>query len=623
MEIESLHKKYDVQKHAHSIKTHVIQIQQWVSDISATRALDGLDDGLKEAKVHYEKTLEEIEGMRRHYLEEGEDKQAKKLESLKEKVKSYYITGLKMANIYIQEGPAGGNKFMETFDKVAESLQVELVPLVEEIDLEVAGLIKSSHTKIEGISYLGGWLPMTIAITTVILSLLFSRKIKECLSSIALSLRKNSTELEKYSVALSENSAVLSTTSEQQASSIDQTVSSVNEISEIVNKNAENAKNSLGIVLNNQKATESGIQKIESLMHVIEDITSTNEKIMSELSENNKDIEKILKIISDIAEKTEVINDIVFQTKLLSFNASVEAARAGEHGKGFAVVAEEVGNLAGMSGGAAAEINEILNLGMGQVSEIVKKTQSKVDEMIEVGNKKAVNAKTIIGKSKEELDEMLERVEGISKVMRDISGSSQQQAVGVSEVNHAMLHLGEVTNQNAAVARGTLKYSDDLRSQADDLNSAVKSLMLLLEGEKGEIAEFKWDDKLMIGNTEMDNEHKELVVKMNKFISALNQSNKSDIKKCFGELAEYTGEHFKNEEALMAKYGYEGLEDHKKIHQDLIDKVHHYAGLIDIGKYNSYELADFLTKWLAAHIMGIDTRYAREIRGKSMRKEAS
>ena len=35
-----------------------------------------------------------------------------------------------------------------------------------------------------------------------------------------------------------------------------------------------------------------------------------------------------------------VINDIVFQTKLLSFNASVEAARAGESGKGFAVVAE-------------------------------------------------------------------------------------------------------------------------------------------------------------------------------------------------------------------------------------------------------------------------------------------
>jgi len=40
------------------------------------------------------------------------------------------------------------------------------------------------------------------------------------------------------------------------------------------------------------------------------------------------------------------MNDIVFQTKLLSFNASVEAARAGIHGKGFAVVADEVGNLA-------------------------------------------------------------------------------------------------------------------------------------------------------------------------------------------------------------------------------------------------------------------------------------
>ncbi|MBC7465119.1 MAG: hypothetical protein H7256_03945 [Bdellovibrio sp.] len=50
--------------------------------------------------------------------------------------------------------------------------------------------------------------------------------------------------------------------------------------------------------------------------------------------------------MEEIGNKTKVINDIVFQTKLLSFNASVEAARAGEHGKGFAVVAEEVGKLA-------------------------------------------------------------------------------------------------------------------------------------------------------------------------------------------------------------------------------------------------------------------------------------
>jgi methyl-accepting chemotaxis protein len=78
---------------------------------------------------------------------------------------------------------------------------------------------------------------------------------------------------------------------------------------------------------------------------------------MNQINYSNEQMSEIVKVIQEIETKTKVINDIVFQTKLLSFNASVEAARAGEQGKGFAVVAEEVGNLAQMSGNAAKEIS--------------------------------------------------------------------------------------------------------------------------------------------------------------------------------------------------------------------------------------------------------------------------
>ena len=79
---------------------------------------------------------------------------------------------------------------------------------------------------------------------------------------------------------------------------------------------------------------------------------------------------EILGYIKSIEEKTKVINDIVFQTKLLSFNASVEAARAGEQGKGFAVVAEEVGNLATMSGTSAEEISKLLESSISHIESI-------------------------------------------------------------------------------------------------------------------------------------------------------------------------------------------------------------------------------------------------------------
>ena len=35
---------------AHELKLSVVQVQQWLTDISATRGLDGLNDGFDEAK---------------------------------------------------------------------------------------------------------------------------------------------------------------------------------------------------------------------------------------------------------------------------------------------------------------------------------------------------------------------------------------------------------------------------------------------------------------------------------------------------------------------------------------------------------------------------------------------
>lgn len=72
-----------------------------------------------------------------------------------------------------------------------------------------------------------------------------------------------------------------------------------------------------------------------------------------------------------------MINEIVFQTKLLSFNATVEAARAGENGKGFSVVAVEIGKLEQISGNAAKEISELLYNSTKPVSETIENNKIK------------------------------------------------------------------------------------------------------------------------------------------------------------------------------------------------------------------------------------------------------
>ena len=43
------HKEISVLNRAHELKLAVVQVQQWLTDISATRGRDGLDDGFDEA----------------------------------------------------------------------------------------------------------------------------------------------------------------------------------------------------------------------------------------------------------------------------------------------------------------------------------------------------------------------------------------------------------------------------------------------------------------------------------------------------------------------------------------------------------------------------------------------
>ena len=78
-----------------------------------------------------------------------------------------------------------------------------------------------------------------------------------------------------------------------------------------------------------------GKASVDELLSAFLEIYKSMQGLIEEIHANNKQTLGILDSISTINSKTKMINDIVFQTKLLSFNASVEAARAGEFGKGF------------------------------------------------------------------------------------------------------------------------------------------------------------------------------------------------------------------------------------------------------------------------------------------------
>jgi methyl-accepting chemotaxis protein len=95
-----------------------------------------------------------------------------------------------------------------------------------------------------------------------------------------------------------------------------------------------------------QKSLESTL-KVSSFTEQGDRTLTAMGSSYKQIEDASVNLEQIHELFNGINDKLKFIDEIVFQTKLLSFNASVEAERAGEHGRGFAVVAQEVGTLAG------------------------------------------------------------------------------------------------------------------------------------------------------------------------------------------------------------------------------------------------------------------------------------
>jgi methyl-accepting chemotaxis protein len=303
-----------------------------------------------------------------------------------------------------------------------------------------------------------------------------SLKLELIIENLSQSSIEVSSETEKIATA----SGQLALAVNQQSASLQETSTSIEEISAIVTKNSDHAKEAHVISARCLKTVESGSEVITELIESINTISIGTNNIAVQINLTNQEIQKVVDIIIEIGQRTKVINDIVFQTKLLSFNASVEAARAGEAGKGFAVVAEEVGNLATMSGNAAHEISSMLNESVQSVTSIVENSKNRIQILLEESKLKVENGLGISSKCKDVFQEVLVNTINISKMISDISNSSFEQGQGIIEINKAVVQLDSVTFQNSETTVEFKKAADTLSTQVNSLNQIINNLHLVV-----------------------------------------------------------------------------------------------------------------------------------------------
>ena len=117
-----------------------------------------------------------------------------------------------------------------------------------------------------------------------------------------------------------------------------------------------------------------------------------------------------------------------------------------------------------------------------------------------------------------------------------------------------------------------------------------------------------WSKTLSVDVQEIDEDHRRLVDLFNILTHALIDGDAKDyVEAVLDELISCTVWHFKHEERLMLKYAYEGLQEHKTEHQDLIDSVKSLQlKFLQDGKQLSNEDIEFLEHWLTEHILVAD-----------------
>ena len=266
------------------------------------------------------------------------------------------------------------------------------------------------------------------------------RKMTENLNEVMSSIHAASEQVSSGASQLSDSSMSLAQGASEQASSIEELTASLEQIASQTKLNAQNASDANKLAATAQENAGQGNEQMKDML-----------KSMEGINDSSASISKIIKVIDDIA----------FQTNILALNAAVEAARAGQHGKGFAVVAEEVRNLAAKSANAARETTDMIE---GSIKKV------------EAGTKLATQ-------TAKALERIVEDVAQAAALVKQIDTASSEQAIGLTQINQAVMQVSQVVQANSAVSEQSAAASKELSGQAEMMRVLVGKFRLKNSGE--------------------------------------------------------------------------------------------------------------------------------------------
>jgi len=515
------------------MRTAVFQVQQWLTDASATGWEDGFDEAASWAEVYYENS----DALKKDLEEIGELDNLAEVEAADESFDAYYEFGQLMARAYIDEGQEEGNEYMLQFDGYAADIGEKMEIIHQDMISDQENTFNLINTYKRNFSNVV-WVSLILSlIFGVTISLYIARLITEpliSLESASKQLAQGDLRIKIDNKILNEkdeigslarsfnimvenfkqmirnviaNSNTMASTAEELSASSEETNASTEQVSatvqeiakggQVLSSNANDSKQATeGLITSvnmvatsaqnsSQKAVEAkdvAMKGGESAklagekMKVISDSVASSALNMQELGTKTEEINKIIEVINSISE----------QTNLLALNAAIEAARAGEAGKGFAVVADEVRKLAEESQKATKQIEEM-------VGDIINSTKTNVENM-QKSTKDVAEGSEIVNEALNSLTQIGTKIAEVASDFEMITAATQGQLDSSEKVKKSIQEVSSVAEESAASTEEVSASVEEITGSVQQVSNSAQSLAKGAEELKQLVNQFKVDE---------------------------------------------------------------------------------------------------------------------------------